>query len=197
MLIVLSGLMIGSTLFAVPKKPKISSDGNISVNGMNIPMSEVFSVMVTFPFARPEGGNEAEYYDRMLEESLSGMPFEDRYDRLISSEGTAHFPLARDVSEAFLSLLVRYLPNHNAASRTWRETIVDCVSKFRSGETDVATIESKMSDFLDEAGNGGIVFGHHSIIFSCSAWFFTNLNIWQKLFSRNLSKNSTVPIPRS
>jgi len=161
-LVLLSGFMIGSTLFAGPKKRKVSNKGSVSVNGIDIPISEVFSTMVAFAFARPEGGNEAEYYDRMMKESLSGMPFEARYDRLVTSEGTAHFPLAGDVSEVFLSLLAHYLPNHNTASRTWRETIVDCVSKFRSGEMNIATIESKMSDFLDEAGNGGIVFGHHS-----------------------------------
>jgi hypothetical protein len=160
--VLLLGLMLGSVLFAMPKEQKVGNDGNVSVNGINIPIPEVLSAVVMFSFARPEEGSEAEYYDRMMEASLSGMPIEDRYDRLMKREETAHFPLARNVSEAFLSLLVLYLPDDNANSRTWRETIVDCMSGFQLGGTSVETIESKMFDFHDEAENGGIVFGHCS-----------------------------------
>ena len=159
-LILLSGIMIGSTLFAVPKKRKIVNEGDISMNEMNISLAEVLFAVGTFASGQPEEESQVEYYNRMTVKSFSGMSVRERYDRLTAKAGTVDFPLARNVSEVFLSLLVRCLPDSNATLRTWRETIVDCISKFRSGEMDVATIESKMCDFLDEADKDGVVFAH-------------------------------------
>ena len=96
-LILLSGLMIGSSLFAVPKKRETSNiDPNLE--------REVELMMRQWSQARPTEGAKAEYYSRMETEALRCVTIEGRYDRLMLLERAVDFPLKTRVSKTFLSV---------------------------------------------------------------------------------------------
>lgn len=144
MLILLSGFMIGSTLFAVPKK-----------------QTDDLSLMVLeWIFARPPEGAGAEYYRRMETEAQRCMPIRMRYDCLMRSERRVHFPLRRGVSETFLSLLEYYLPDNDDCpyARRWRRRIATMMRKFRSGQINIARIKTIMRGFCVKANRDEIVF---------------------------------------
>ena len=127
MLILLSGLMIGSSLFAVPKKRETGNNNSCSPYDMGL-------MMYKWLWARPTEGAKAEYYSRMETEALRCMPIRGRYDRLIKfEEYVVDFPLTKKVSKTFLSLLKHYLPTRCAGAKRWRKMIVACVREFRSG----------------------------------------------------------------
>ena len=152
MLILLSGFMIGSTLFAVPKKRK--ADNNPRLTGEELVM------MFRWFYAQPTKRAEAEYYRRMKEEALECVPIGGRYDRLMLFERIVNFPLRRRVSKTFLSLLKHYLPDSCPNAKAWRNRIVTMMLKFRSGRTNIAKIKAKMRKFCVEANGDEIVFAH-------------------------------------
>ena len=153
-LILLSGLMIGSSLFAVPKK---RGTGNIDPSLER----EVELMMRQWSQARPTEGAKAEYYSRMETEALRCVTFKGRYERLMAFEKyVVDFPLKTRVSKTFLSLLKHYLPDDRPNAKAWRNRIVTMMLKFRSGQTDIATIKAKMRKFCVKANSGEIVFAH-------------------------------------
>lgn len=151
----LSGSMIGSTLFAVPKRPKVGNAWNSSENVTDNRISEVFS----WHFARTDERSESE----VLWTDGDGIFTGDAVRRSLwpsHGEGrNSSFP-SRKWCSRNVSFSVGAL--RNPRSRAWRETIVDYMSGFKSGGTDIATIESKMFNFLDEAESGEIVFDNHA-----------------------------------
>ena len=154
MLILLPWLMIGSTLFAIPKKRETGNNPCL--------MYKVISMMAEWTSARPTEGAKAEYYSRMETEALRCVPFKGRYERLMTFENVVDSPLKTKVSKTFLSLLKYYLPNRYKVSKAWREKIATCMLRFQSGETNIATIKAKMNKFCAEASGGRIVFAHHA-----------------------------------
>ena len=153
MLILLSGFMIGSTLFAVPKKRNVCDD------------IDLLLMMAEWISARPTEGAKAEYYDRMERRAFQCMDIEDRCDNIAAFEKSAVFPLETDVSEEFRSLLSCYLPDYCFGAKEWRETIVDCISKFRLGEKDVATIEDDLWNLTADEKDGAVTFdGANSMV---------------------------------
>ena len=153
MLILLSGLMIGSTLFAVPKKRETGLPNSRSPYDMGL-------MMYKWLLARPMKGTEREYYNRMNEEALRCVPFKGRYERLMAFEKYVNFPLKRRVSKTFLSVLKHYLPDDRPNAKAWRNRIVTMMLKFRSGQTNIAKIKAKMRKFCVKANSGEIVFAH-------------------------------------
>ena len=150
MLILLSGAMIGSTLFAVPKKGD-ACDLRLMVR--------------EWVYAQPLEGAGVAYYSRMETEALRGMSIEQRYDRLMRFQRRVHFPLRRRrVSKTFLSLLKYYLPNNDDCpnAKIWRSTIATMMREFRSGRTNIAEIQIKMRSFCLKANRGEIVFDNHA-----------------------------------
>jgi hypothetical protein len=163
--ILLSGIMIGSTLFAVPKKRETNNE------------VEVLSMMCEWISARPTEGAEADYYDQMEERAFQCVDIKDRCCNIVAFEKSAVFPLETDVSEEFRSLLSRYLPDHCSGAKEWRETIVDCVSKFRLGEKDVATIEDDLWNLTADGMDGAVTFDGANSMWSWFIWSFTNSNV--------------------
>ncbi|MBR1843386.1 MAG: hypothetical protein IJ793_00695 [Opitutales bacterium] len=155
MLILLSGLMIGSTLFAVPKKRETDLTNSRSPYDMGL-------MMYKWLLAQPTERAEAEYYSRMETEALQCMPIEGRYDRLMLFERTVNFPLKRRVSKTFLSMLKHYLPDGCTNAKAWRNRIVTMMLKFRSGQTNIEKIKAKMHKFCVKANSGEIVFAHYA-----------------------------------
>ena len=142
-LILLSGFMIGSALFAVPKKRKANNNPRLT--------GEELVMMFRWFYAQPTEGAEAEYYRRIKEEALECVPIGGRYDRLMLFERIVNFPLRRRVSQTFLSLLKYYLPDDCANAKAWRNGIATMMLKFRSGRTNIAKIKAKMRKFCVEA----------------------------------------------
>ena len=98
------GPMIGSSLFAVPKKRKA---GNIDPNLER----EVELMMRQWSQARPTEEAKAEYYSRMETEALRCVTFKGRYERLMAFEKyVVDFTLKTWVSKTFLSLLNTICP---------------------------------------------------------------------------------------
>ena len=96
--------MIGSSLFAVPKKRET---GNIDPNLER----EVELMMRQWSQARPTEEAKAEYYSRMETEALQCVTFKGRYERLMAFEKyVVDFPLKTRVSKTFLSLLNTICP---------------------------------------------------------------------------------------
>ena len=155
MLILLSGLMIGSTLFAVPKKQEDVKNPDTLDNMIYYNM--IYD-MIGWVVAKPNEGSGKEYYDRMERRAFQCVDFKDRCDNIAAFEKSADFPLETDVSEDFLSLLNRYLPDHCLGAKEWREAIVDCISKFRLGEKDVATIKDELWNLTAAEKNGAVAF---------------------------------------
>ena len=144
--------MIGSSLFAVPKKRKAGNNNPRLVY-------EVISMMAEWTSARLMEGAKAEYYSRMETEALRCVPFKGRYERLMAFEKyVVDFPLKTKVSKTFLSLLKYYLPNRYKVSKAWREKIATCMLRFQSGETNIATIKAKMNKLCAKASSDKIVF---------------------------------------
>lgn len=119
MLILLSGLMIGSTLFAVPKKRETNLTNSRSPYDMGLMMYKWF-------LAQPTKETEREYYNRMNEEALRCVSFRGRYDRLMLFERTVNFPLKRRVSKTFLSLLKYYLLDDCANAKACATGLLPC-----------------------------------------------------------------------
>ena len=143
-LILLSGFMIGSTLFAVPKKRNIRDD------------IDLFLMTIEWISARPRGERRAEYFDRMekaaWEEEEEDLLPEERFERIKKKEKLAKFPLDERVSQTFLSMLNYYLPGHpGSPNAQQRKMIAECVKKFRRGEANVATIKQTMFRFCRRA----------------------------------------------
>lgn len=154
--ILLSGIMIGSTLFAVPRKPKVGNAGNISENVIDIQLLLWF-------LARPMGGTGAEYYSRMESELLRCASIKGRYGRLMNyEEHVVDFPLERKVSKTFLSMLKYYLPDDCTNAKAWRNRIAICMLRFQSGRMNIAKIKAKMYRFCVKANSGEIVFDHYA-----------------------------------
>ena len=145
--------MIGSSLFAVLKKRET---GHIDPNLER----EVELMMRQWSQARPTEEAKAEYYSRMETEALRCVPIEGRYKRLMAFEKYVNFPLKRRVSKTFLSVLKHYLPDDRPNAKAWRNRIVTCMLRFRSGQTDIAKIKAKMRKFCVKANSGEIVFAH-------------------------------------
>ena len=141
-LILLSGFMIGSTLFAVPKKRNIRDD------------IDLFLMTIEWISARPRGERRAEYFARIEAEASKGkdsLP-EKRFKRIMEKEESAKFPLDERVSQTFLSMLNYYLPGHpGSPNAQQRKMIAECVKKFRRGEANVATIKQTMFRFCRRA----------------------------------------------
>ena len=148
MLILLSGFMIGSTLFAVPKK-----------------QTDDLSLMVLeWIFARPLEGAGAEYYRRMETKAQRCMSIRMRYDYLTLRERRVRPPRRKRVSGVFLSLLRYYLPDNNNCpnAKLWRRRIATMMRDFQSGQIDIAEIETIMDRFCVRANRDEIVFAHHA-----------------------------------
>ena len=157
--------MIGSTLFAVPKKQKDVENPDM------LDDNTIYGIkgwLVAKLNGELNGGSEKEYYDRMERRAFQCVDFKDRCDNIAAFEKSAAFPLEADVSEDFRSLLNRYLPDHCLGAKEWRETIVDYVSKFRSGETDVATIKDELWNLTAAEKNGAVAFyGANGMVVVC------------------------------
>lgn len=152
-LILLSGFMIGSTLFAVPKK-RNDRDG-----------IDLLLMVAEWISARPFDRTKAKYFDRM-EMAACRLP-KKRFKGIMEKEKSAKFPLDKRVSRTFLSMLNYYLPGHpGSPNAQQRQMIAECVKEFQRGKANVATIKRRMFRFCRRANrdreNGRGTFAHNA-----------------------------------